>query len=122
MGEAKKWLWEGVEVGTGTGWPRGTLARVAGGGRLWCIRARAWQGRKALWRSCAVDIGEIDTDMCREDGGGVVDWPPGRPEPWSDLSCFTLVFLTFFSGAETGVFGVAVLELGVAGRLDIAEA
>ncbi len=34
-GEAKKWLWEGVEVGTGTGWRRGTLARVAGGGHLW---------------------------------------------------------------------------------------
>jgi hypothetical protein len=25
---------------------------------------------------------------------------------------FTVVFLDFFSGAETGVFGVAVLELG----------
>ena len=27
---------------------------------------------------------------------------------------FTVVFLDFFSGAETGVFGVAVLELGEA--------
>ena len=44
LSEAKKWL----EVGTGTGWPRGTLARVAGGGHLWWIRARARQGRRAL--------------------------------------------------------------------------
>jgi hypothetical protein len=26
---------------------------------------------------------------CREDGGGGVDWPPGRPKPWSDLPGFT---------------------------------
>ena len=104
MVEAKKWWWEGVEVGTGTGWPRGTLAEVAGGGHLWWIRARAWQGRRALWRSCAVDIGEMDTGRCRGNCGGVVDWPPGRPDPWSDLPLF---YPDFFSGAETGVFGVA---------------
>jgi hypothetical protein len=116
--EAKKWL----EVGTGTGWPRGTLARVAGGGHLWWIRARAWKGRRALWRSCAVDLGEMDMERCREDGGGVVDWPPGRPEPWSDLPLFYPCFLALFSGAETGVFGVAVLELGEAAGLPIAGA
>ncbi len=122
MGEAKKWLREGVEVGPGTGWPRGTLARVAGGGHFWWDGSRAWQGRRALWRSYAVDLGEMDTGKCREDGGGVVDWPPGRPEPWSVYPCFTLVFLTFFSGAEAGVFGVAVLELGAAVGLSIAGA
>jgi hypothetical protein len=51
LGEAKKWLWEGVEVGTGTGWPRGTLALVAGGGHLWWDGSRAWQGRQWFWRS-----------------------------------------------------------------------
>ena len=65
--EAKKWWWEGVEVGTGTGWPRGTLAEVAGGGHLWWIRARAWQGRRAFWRPCVVDLGEMDAEKCRED-------------------------------------------------------
>ena len=38
---------------------------------------------------------------------------------------FTIVlpiFLDFFSGAETGVFGVAVLELGAAVGLAIAGA
>jgi hypothetical protein len=93
--EVKKRLWEGVEVGTGTGWPRGTLARVAGGGRLWWDGSRAWQGRRALWRSCAVDLGEMNTEKCHEDGGGVVDWAPGRPEIWSDLviyPCFSPLF------------------------------
>ena len=97
--EAKKWWWEGVEVETGTGWPRGTLARVARGGHLWWIRARAWRGRRAFWRSCAVDLGEMNTGKCREDGGGVVDWPPGRPEPCSDLPLF-YPFLTFFQGRK----------------------
>ena len=64
----------------------------------------------------------MDTGKCREDGGGVVDWPPGRPEPWSDLPLFHPCFLDFFSGAETGVFGVAVLELGAAVGLAIAGA
>ena len=36
--------------------------------------------------------------------------------------CFTLVFLTFFSGAEAGVFGVAFLDLGAAVGLAIAGA
>jgi hypothetical protein len=119
LDEAKKWLWEGVEVGTGTGWPRGTLAWVAGGGRLWWDGSRAWQGRRALWRFCTVVLGAMDTGKCREDGGGVVDWPPGRPEPWSYLPGFTRFS---FSGTETGVFGVSVLELGEAGRLEIAGA
>ena len=48
LGKAKKWLWEGVEVGTGTGWTRGTLSRVAGGGHLWWDGSRAWQGRRAF--------------------------------------------------------------------------
>ncbi len=98
------------------------MAEVAGGGHFWWIRARAWQGRRAIWRSCAVDLGVMDTGRCREDGGCVVDWPPGRPEPWSDLPLFYPCFLDFFSGAEAGVFGVAVLELGAAVSLAIAGA
>ncbi len=97
------------------------MARVAGGGHLWWDGSRAWQGRRALWRSHAVDLGEMDTEKCREDGGGVVDWPPERPKPWGLFEIFSL-FLDFFSGAGTGVFGVVVLELGEAVGLAIAGA
>jgi hypothetical protein len=54
LSKAKKWLWE-----------RGTLARVAGGGHLWWDGSRAWQGRRAFWRSCSVDLGEMDAGKCR---------------------------------------------------------
>jgi hypothetical protein len=59
-----------------------TLTEVHGGGHLWWIRARVWQGRRAIWRSCAVDLGEMDTGKCRGGGQDCVDWPPGRPKPW----------------------------------------
>ena len=64
----------------------------------------------------------MNAGKCREDGGGVVDWPPGWPEPWSDLPLFYPYFLDFFSGAETCVFGVAVLKLGAAVDLALAGA
>jgi hypothetical protein len=86
---------EGVVVRTGTGWPRGTLAQVAGGGHLWWDGSRAWQGRQALWRSCAVDLDEIDMGKCREGGRGVVDWPPGRPKPWGLFEIFPFFFFFF---------------------------
>ena len=98
------------------------MVQVAGGGHLWWDGSRAWQSRQWFWRSYIVDLGEMDTGRCREDGGGVVDWPPGRPEPWSDLPLFYPCFLDFFSGAAAGVFGVAVLELGAAVDLVIAGA
>ena len=113
---------EGVMVRTGTGWPRGTLAQMAGGGHLWWDGSRAWQDRRALWRSCAVDIGDMKRRKCREDGGGVVYWPPGRPEPWSLFNLVFPCFFDFFSGAEAGVFGLAVLELGEAVGLALAGA
>ena len=101
----------------------GALAEVHGGGHLWRIRARAWQGRQWFWRSQAVDLGQMNTEKCREDGGGVVDWPPGRPQLRGLFEIFFLwCFFRLFFGLETGVFGGSFLALGEAGGGTLAGA
>ncbi len=84
----------------------GTLAQVHGGGHLWWIRARAWQGRQWFWGFYVVDLGEMDTGKCREGGQDGVDWPPGRPEQSGLLKSFSLLFfVTFFQGRKQAFWG-----------------
>jgi hypothetical protein len=67
----------------------------------------------------------METGRCREDGSGVVDWPPGRPQPRGLLEIFSLSFffrLTFFLEWKQGAFGGSVLKLGEAVDLTVAGA
>jgi hypothetical protein len=61
-----------------------------------------------IYRSCAVDLDEMDAGKCREGGRDGVDWPPGRPardciQKWASGQGWSVLVARWMSyAASTG--------------------